>query len=54
MTEKNIFVYKLLVMKYFRTTPPPTPTEKGHPPLSQQPPLKIEILSSTTPFLKIW
>ena len=51
MTEKNIFVYKFFVIKYFRfwfifyvkiATPLP---KKGHSPLSQQPPLKI-VLSS--------
>ena len=33
-------------------TPPSSP-EKSHLPLSQQPPLKVEVLSSP-PFLKIW
>ena len=32
---------------------PPPPPEKSHPPLCQQPPLKVEILPSS-PFLKIW
>ena len=38
MTEKNIFVYKFFVIKYFRvylfyvtTATPPPPPEKGHP-----------------------
>ena len=31
----------------------PPPPEKSHPPLSQRPPLKVEVLSSP-PFLKIW
>ena len=34
----------------WKSQPPP---EKKSPPLSQQPPLKVEVLSST-PFLKIW
>ena len=34
---------------------PPSPPEKSHPPLSQQPPLKFEVLSSPPPpFFKIW
>ena len=28
--------------------------EKSHPALSQQPPLKVEVLSSPPPFSKIW
>ena len=48
MTEKNIFAYKLFLssnisdFNYFLK-----------PPCSQQPPLKVEVLSSP-PFLKIW
>ena len=34
------------------TNAPPSP-QKSHPPLSQQPPLKVEVLSSP-PFFKIW
>ena len=49
MTEKNMF----FVVKYFRfkfifCVKPVSPPEKSHPPLSQQPPLKIETLSSPT------
>ena len=53
MTEKHIFVYKLFLslntsdFSLFFYVKIATPTlEKGHLPLSQQPPLKIEVLSS--------
>ena len=61
MTERNIFAYKLFfVIKYSRfyfifyvkiATPPP---EKRHPLFPRNHPLKVEILSSPPPFLKIW
>ena len=41
MTQKKIFLYRLF---YVKTATSP---EKGHPPLSQQPPIKIEILPSS-------
>ena len=44
----NISDFNLLFMS--KLQPPP---EKSHPPLSQQPPLKVEVLSSPS-FLKIW
>ena len=60
MTEKNVFVYKLFFLSFFRfwfifyVKIAPTP-EKSHLPLSQQPPLKVEVMSSSPPpFLKIW
>ena len=60
MTEKNIFAYKLFLTLnisdfslFFMWQLQPLP-EKSHPPLSQQPPLKVEALSSSPPFLKIW
>ena len=68
MTVKNIFAYKLIWslnisdfnLFYVKVAPPsppvpprPPPREKSHPPLSQQPPLKVEVLSNP-PFLKIW
>ena len=54
MTEENIYIYKLflslicqILVFYVKSAPPP---EKSHiPPLSQQLPLKIEILSSPPP-----
>ena len=61
MTEKYIFIYNFFVIKYFRfwfifnikiATQRP---EKNHPTLSQQPPLKIEVLSIPFRFFKqIW
>ena len=30
------------------------PPEKSHPLFPNKPPLKVEVLSSPTPFLKIW
>ena len=64
MTEKNVFAYKLffslniLDFNLFFTwklhTPLPSPSsEKSHPSLPQQLPLKVEVLSNPT-FLKIW
>ena len=58
VTEKNIFGYKLFLSLNISDfnlfdVKIATPPEKSHPPLSQQPPLKVDVLSST-PFLKIW
>ena len=53
MTEKNIFVNKLFIREifqifvYFLNCNPP---RKSHPLFSSNPPLKIEILSSPSPF----
>ena len=50
MTEKTFlfinFFYLQIFTFYVKTA---TPLKKGHPPLSQHPLLKIEILSSTPP-----
>ena len=57
MTEKNIFTYKLFLSLnisdfnlffYFKIAPPPP--WKSHSFLSQQPPLKVEVLSATPLF----
>ena len=57
MTEKNIFAYKLFlslnISDFNLLCDNCTPSRKKSPPLSQQPPLKVEVLSSP-PFLKIW
>ena len=58
MTEKNIFAYKLffsLNISDFNLflCENCIPLKKS-PSLSQQPPLKVEVLSSPPPFLKIW
>ena len=64
MTEKNVFAYKLFLslnisdFNLFFTwklhTPLPSPpSEKSHPSLPQQLPLKVEVLSNPT-FLNIW
>ena len=57
MTEKNIFAYRLFLSLnisdfnlFFCENCNPSP-EKKSPPLSQQPPLKVEVLSSP-PFWK--
>ena len=59
MTKKNIFTYKLffsLNISDFNyvaiALPPSSPPEKSRPPLFQQPPLKVEVLSSPSPFFK--
>ena len=56
MAEKNIFVYKLFLslnisdLVYFLCKNwNPSPPVKGHPPLSWQPPLKIQILPNPPP-----
>ena len=55
MAEENLFVYKLInipdfsLFFYVKTATLP---EKGQIPLSQQPPLKIEILSCPPPFFE--
>ena len=53
MREKNIFAYKLFLLLnlsdlnlFFMSKLQPTPPRKNSPPLSQQPPLKVEVLSS--------
>ena len=60
MTEKDIFAYKLFLSLNIsdfnlflceNCTPPPP--EKSHPLFPSNPPLKVEVLSSTPPFLKI-
>ena len=58
MTEKNIFAYKLFLsldISDFNSflCENCNRSWKKSPPLSQQPPLKVEVLSSP-PFLKIW
>ena len=62
MTQKNNFAYKLFLLLnisdflnfYVKiATPPPPPPRKESPPLSQQPPLKVEVLLSPS-FMKIW
>ena len=59
MTEKNIFAYKVFLLLnisdfnfvfMWKLHPPPSPWKKS-PPLSQQPPLKVEVMSSP-PFWK--
>ena len=51
-TEKNIFGYKLFLSLnishsiFLCENFNPPPPEKSHPPLSQQPPVKVEVLPS--------
>ena len=60
MTQKNNFAYKLFLLLnisdflnfYVKIATPPPP-RKESPPLSQQPPLKVEVLLSPS-FMKIW
>ena len=55
MTEKNIFAYKfflsLNISDFIFYVKIATPHERNHPSLSQQPPLKVKVLSSP-PFWK--
>ena len=58
MTEKSIFAYKLFLTLnisdfslFFMWQLQPLP-EKSHSPLSQQPPLKVEVLSSPPPLFE--
>ena len=59
MTEKNIFAYKLFLslnisdFNLFLMWKLQTPPWKTSPPLSSDPPLEVEVLSSPS-FLKIW
>ena len=57
MTEKNIFAYKLVCHQIFQILiyflcENYTPPWKMSPPLSQQPPIKVEVLSSPTSLFK--
>ena len=54
MTEKNLLAYKFFVIKYIRLQFFFYVKIKPPPPLSQEPPLKVEVLLSPPPHLKIW
>ena len=60
MTEENIFAYKLYLSLnisdfnlFFMWKLQPPPPEKSYPLFPNNPPLKVEVLSSPL-FLKIW
>ena len=61
MTEKNIIAYKLFCHKifqilvyFFGENCNPPPLKKVTPLFPSKPPLKVEVLSSSPLFLKIW
>ena len=59
MTEKNIFAdqffLSLNISDFILNVKIATHlSEKSHPLFSSNPPLKVEVLSSSPPFLKIW